>query len=919
MDGRSSASEREKNSEKARTSIERQRWMLRKMDDSLDSLVNSSLQVNGNRTDSGAKFSIFQMLDNSRRRRRSSNGAEQTAKTSCERQQPWCPASGRGAANGDRSAAANRFRTLDFASSTDALLEELTVFNSSRRPTAVERVLAAQAAAQATGEQAAERLLFRWLGGQIILRGGQNSSSQADGAGDAACDGAAYKNNIYNLRSEEKNEQRAAGELQRTVSAAVHRVEPFLKHLVDNDENTTYQCLLLNHQRFERSLCDRLCDRLCDQLCDPLREDASRISRFVDYPDDRSALITQTSEFVTIIRLDRPQWPSARYDLNCSRTSAESFSANAADSSSLEQLDANMYALSGVPNGLKNQTTAASTNYLPAGALLPNAPGPLLQHSTSMPSISAPIVSTSLVPVVVSATHLSPALPHQPILHQNVHFITEKVQIFRQPGERIGLALNFNEGSTNSDQKIERVFIQNVNPNSPASKAKGERLLGHLKENDELLCIENRPVNTLCRLDCVEILRDAGACITLLVRGARVDSSSLTRTSTTFEQTIGSSSSINGATLNRNAKRSPPQIPPRRETTVLSSVGAKDANPPNSSPKCDLNSSDKMNANNLKNSSSSTGTLRVLRRPVVAPPLPPPRKPITTANSSEDHSPPDKRPIEPALGPSNGSPCTRTGDTSELAVSASVCDESKANHSNGAPDSAEVCWPSDATSSSVAANKSSIVLSESNVLNERSAGVEKSASGGDHREEQLVAVNESSTMRAGEQTLNSINAEAPKQLVSSPPVSKCERAGERWSPVKGSDRTANEIKANQSDEPNHQAIGKLGASSSPAASHSASVQHQSGSKHGAAVSYAANIATSALQLMSGLSSPNHISGSPLQAASNHYLDLLNQRNVCIRIVLLRDRLESARIRIGSRFGFEERFSRKKICVLFEKV
>ena len=592
----------------------------------------------------------------------------------------------------------------------------------------------------------------------------------------------------------------------------------------------------------------------------------------MDYPDDRSALITQTSEFVTIIRLDRPQWPSARDDLNCSRTSAESFSAYAVDSSSLEQLDANMYALTGVPNGLKNQTTAASTNYLPAGVLLPAAPGPLLQHSTSMPSISSPIVSTSVVPVVVSATHLSPALPHQPILHQNVHFITEKVQIFRQPGERIGLALNFNEGSTNSDQKIERVFIQNVNPNSPASKAKGERLLGHLKENDELLCIENRPVNTLCRLDCVEILRDAGSCITLLVRGARVDSSSLTRTSTTFEQ-AGSSSSINGATLNRNAKRAPPQIPPRRETTVLSSVGAKDANcPPNSSPKCDLNSSEKMNANNMKNS-SSTGTLRVLRRPPVAPPLPPPRKPTT---GSED--PPAKRPAEPAHGPPNGSPCTRadsstsdrTGDTREPTVSASVSDESKANHSNGAPDSAEVCWPGDATSSS--ANKSSIVLSESNVPNESS--VEKSA--GDDREEQLAAANESSTMRAGEQTLNSINAEAPKQLVSSSPVSKCERAGERWSPVKGSDRA--EIKANQSDEPNHQAIGKLG--SSPA------VQHQSGSKHSGAVSYAANIATSALQLMSGLSSPNH--NSPLQAASNHYLDLLNQRNVCIRIVLLRD-------------------------------
>lgn len=826
-----------------------------KMDDSLA----NSCQVNGNRTDSEAKFSIFQMLDNSRRS--SLQSEEQVGKTSCERR--WCPANGGRKSSGER----NSFRTLDF-SSTDALLEELTVFNSSSRlPTAV-AAASVRSAANAKHACDEERLLFRWLGEQFIRRGGLNGgSSQADGTADAAS-----KNNIYNLRSEGKNE-RAAGELQGTVSPAVHQLEPFLKHLVDNDENETYQCLLLNHQWNPQW------KHQCFEPCDPFEQfevDPSRpgISRFADCPDDSGALITQTSEFVTTIRLDRP---SANYDLN----SPASVLCGDELASSLEQLASDMYALSGVPNGLKNtnQTTAASANYLPANGLLPSAPGQLLQHSTSMPSISAPIVSTSLVPVVLTSLHPSAALPHQPILHQNVHFITEKVQIFRQPGERIGLALNFNEGSANSDLKIERVFIQNVNPNSPASNAKGERLLGHLKENDELLCIENRPVNTLTRLDCVEILRDAGSCITLLVRGARVDSSSLTRTSTTFE-TTANSPSING-TLNRNAKRSPPQIPPRRETTVLSSVCAKDANQSNGSggsngsSKCDLSSSDKLNANNLKNSSLSTGTLKVLRRPPFAPPLPPPRKPITVSSSaSEDQS--TKRPNGSPNESSNGSPCHI--DDSEVTVSASasalVSDESKANDSNGAVDSREV-HVSDATSSLSSANNS-IVLSESNVLNERACS---ERSGKDHRQEQLIDEKDSSTMRACEQTLNlinSINTEAPKQLDLSSALSrdKCERAGGTWSPV-SADSATNEIKANQTDEQNP----AKPSSPSSAGSHTASVQHQS-SKN-STVSFAANISTSALQLMN---SPNHIN-SPLQATSNHYLDLLNQRNVCIRIVL----------------------------------
>lgn len=708
----------------------------------------------------------------------------------------------------------------------------------------------------------------------------------------------------YNLRTKRTtNERQTAGKLKRTTIFKTVQFEPFLEHLAN--ENPIYRCLILNHH-FE------LCDRFLNCKCDYTKIDQSDTKSDYSNCEDHQNLnsIKQTSEFVTTINLDNHHdldylnlinyndkfdQSNDLFSDSCELKTDNQFDSESNDLSSIYLNDlislselniANkMYAISGVPNGLPNGQT---TNCLTSNQFVQ--------------PISAPI---SVVPVVVSSV-VSPKInsitSHQPLLNQNVHFITEKVQIFRKPGERIGLALNFNEASTNCDQKIERVFIQNVNPNSPASNAKGERLLGYLKENDELLCIENRPVNTMSRLDCVECLRDAGNCITLLVRGARVDSS-LTRTSTTFENTSSSNSNTlkrNNNSNNNNLNRIPPQIPPRMSTTVLTSV-VKDnhqsinltsSQQNNNLAKCDLNlSSDKMNANNLKNSSFShssgnlsTNTIKVSRttgqprRPAVAPPLPPRKIPTTVELTVESNNgEPTVKKLNSPLNDISSLNDLSNGKNSEF----NNVESTKSSESCLANPLSDVLDQTINELKNNVKSDSDIVLNESNDvldkngellnkgLNKESLSLNLSSQNSEKsvkepiNEEKISKL--SNTMDAiSEQVINSIN-KAPEQLVNL--QDKCEKTGETIM----INKTVNEIKNHQNDEKN-KTITNNRMNNSPSI-YPTPIQHQS-SKN--TVSYAANIATNSLQLMDASNS--------FQSASNHYLDLLNQKNVCIGFV-----------------------------------
>lgn len=46
----------------------------------------------------------------------------------------------------------------------------------------------------------------------------------------------------------------------------------------------------------------------------------------------------------------------------------------------------------------------------------------------------------------------------------------EIITVYRLPGERLGFGLKF-QGGTKTDEKVERLFIQSCDANSPASKA----------------------------------------------------------------------------------------------------------------------------------------------------------------------------------------------------------------------------------------------------------------------------------------------------------------------------------------------------------------------------------------------------------------------------------------------------------------
>ena len=113
--------------------------------------------------------------------------------------------------------------------------------------------------------------------------------------------------------------------------------------------------------------------------------------------------------------------------------------------------------------------------------------------------------------------------PSQHSLSDNAA-VTETLQVFRDPGERLGMALKF-EGGSCASERIERVFIQNVADHSPASRVRSDRL-DQLRENDELLEINGRAVQCMSRLQCVACLKDASTCIQLTVRRQQRQNSS---------------------------------------------------------------------------------------------------------------------------------------------------------------------------------------------------------------------------------------------------------------------------------------------------------------------------------------------------------------------------------------------------------
>jgi hypothetical protein len=158
---------------------------------------------------------------------------------------------------------------------------------------------------------------------------------------------------------------------------------------------------------------------------------------------------------------------------------------------------------------------------------------------------------------------------------------TEDVQIFRVPGERLGMALKF-EGGACASQPIDRVFIQNINKHSPASRARG-KLLGTLQEGDELLRIQGRQVTGMSRINVVSCLRDERASshhrdaplsVTLTVRRVKDAKSSAKGASHANGKEIPAAPALTQNHLN-GKKGPPPPIPPRLSSTTLSTIATK--------------------------------------------------------------------------------------------------------------------------------------------------------------------------------------------------------------------------------------------------------------------------------------------------------------------------------------------------------
>lgn len=91
----------------------------------------------------------------------------------------------------------------------------------------------------------------------------------------------------------------------------------------------------------------------------------------------------------------------------------------------------------------------------------------------------------------------------------------EIVTVYRLPGERLGFGLKF-QGGTQQNEKVQRLFIQSCDADSPASRARAS--WGPLGEGDEVLQIDTEPVTGMTRIECVKCLKDRNVAINLLVK-----------------------------------------------------------------------------------------------------------------------------------------------------------------------------------------------------------------------------------------------------------------------------------------------------------------------------------------------------------------------------------------------------------------
>lgn len=126
----------------------------------------------------------------------------------------------------------------------------------------------------------------------------------------------------------------------------------------------------------------------------------------------------------------------------------------------------------------------------------------------------------------------------------------EIVTVYRLPGERLGFGLKF-QGGTKTNEKVQRLFIQSCDPESPASKARAS--WGPLSEGDEILRIDCESVTTMTRIECVKCLKDRNVAINLQVR--KHDKSA--------NGTLKSETNAN-APKKRPLPPPPPMVPPRK-------------------------------------------------------------------------------------------------------------------------------------------------------------------------------------------------------------------------------------------------------------------------------------------------------------------------------------------------------------------
>ncbi|XP_064474815.1 uncharacterized protein LOC135388883 [Ornithodoros turicata] len=180
----------------------------------------------------------------------------------------------------------------------------------------------------------------------------------------------------------------------------------------------------------------------------------------------------------------------------------------------------------------------------------------------------------------------------------------EEILVYRLPGERLGMALKFVGGTTPGDF-VSRVFIQSINPDSPASRAQWK--LSPIREGDEILQIGDTPVTATTRLDCVTLLRDAPVCIKMVVRHASGPGTDVHETKESQQV---------------DRKKSPPPIPPRSSSSSVVS-------PPQRSVRQHVELFEKQQNVSVERSSS-------LKRPSIPPPLPPRRPKSHSCSDSEE-------------------------------------------------------------------------------------------------------------------------------------------------------------------------------------------------------------------------------------------------------------------------------------------